>query len=101
MYLADMPYSKFSFKINCLGNAHLSRVYGSATDKFADTWNSTSKPNFALICHIQVKLQPSFRFIAYFGQNLVVMATSPRPLQSVIFSLDCPVMQSIATNLIR
>jgi len=64
-------------------------MYGSITDKFPDDTNPISKPNSAWICRIQLKLWPFFGDIfAYFGQNLVTMATSLRPLQSEMSSLD-------------
>jgi len=37
---------------------------------------------------IQLKLWPILWFLAYFGQNLVAMTTSLRPLQSEMSSLD-------------
>jgi len=36
-----------------------------------------------------------FYFLAYFGQNLVAMATSLRPLQSEMSSLDWPTPKTI------
>jgi len=81
-------YSNFSPKIGCRGNTPLSLVYGSVIDEFPHSTNFIPKPNSALICCIQLKLWPFLLFLAYFGQNLVAMATSLRPLQSEIFSLD-------------
>jgi len=81
-------YSNFSRKIGCHGNAPLSLVYVSVTDKFSDSTNPISKPNSAWIRCTQLKLWPFFYFLAYFGQNLVAMATSLRPLQSEMSSLD-------------
>ena len=80
-------YSNFCPKIGCHGNAPLSLVYGSVIDEFHDGTNPISKPNSAWICCIQLKLWP-FLFLAYFGQNLVAMATPLRPLQSEMSSLD-------------
>ena len=88
-------YSNFSPKIGCHGNAHLSLVYVSATDEFPDGTNSISKPNSAWICCIQLKLWPILWFLAYFGQNLVAMATSLRPLQSEMSFLDLPTPKTI------
>jgi len=48
-----------------------------------------AKPNSAWICCIQLKLWAFCDIFAYFGQNLVAMATSLRPLQSEMSSLDC------------
>jgi len=82
-------YSNFSPKICCHGNAPLSLVYGSVTDEFPDNTNPISKSNSAWTCCIQLKLWPFLLFIlAYFGHNLVAMATSLRPLQSEMSSLD-------------
>jgi len=80
--------SNFSTKIGCHGNAPLFLVYGSVTDEFHDSTNPIPKPNSARICCIQLKLWPILWFSAYFGQNLVAMATSLRPLQSEMSSLD-------------
>ena len=81
-------YSNFSPKIGCHGNAPLSLVYGSVTDELPDITNPISKPRSVWICRLQLRLWPFFDFLAYFGQNLVALATSLRPLQSEIFSLD-------------
>ena len=81
-------YSNLSTKIGCHGNAPLFLVYGSVTDEFPDSTNPISKPNSAWICCIKLKLWPILWFLAYFGQNLVAMATSLRPLQSEMSSLD-------------
>jgi len=82
-------YSNFCPKIGCLGNSPLSLVFGSVTYEFPDGTNSISKPNFAWICRLQLKLWPFCHFLAYFGKNLVAMATSLlRPLQSEMSSLD-------------
>jgi len=51
-------YSNFSPKIGCHGNGPLSLVYGSVTDEFPDSTNPIPKPNFALICCIQLQLWP-------------------------------------------
>jgi len=41
------------------------------------------------MCALKLKLWPFFcDFLAYFGQNLVAMATSLRLLQSAVSSLD-------------
>jgi len=71
-------YSYFSPKIGCNGNAPLSLVYGRVTDEFLDRINPISKPNSAWMCRLQLKLWPFLWFLAYFGQNLVAMATSLR-----------------------
>jgi len=87
-------YSNFCPKIGCHGNAPFSLVYGSVIDEFPDWTNPIPKPNSALICCIQLKLWPFLwliyegDFLAYFGQNLVAMATSLRPLQSKMSYLD-------------
>ena len=81
-------YSNFSPKIGCHGNAPLSLVYGSVTDEFPDDTNPISKPNYAWICHLQLKFGLFCDFLAYFGQNLVAMATPLRPLQSEMSSSD-------------
>jgi len=47
-------YSNFCPKIGCHGNAPLSPMYGSVTDKFIDSTNPISKPNSAWICSIQL-----------------------------------------------
>ena len=80
-------YSNFSPKIGCHGNAPLSLVYASVIDEFHDGTNPISKPNSAWICCIQLKLWPFLWFLAYFGHNLVAMATPLRPLQSEMSSL--------------
>jgi len=49
--------------------------------------NPISKPNCAWICHIQLKLWHFCDIFVYFGQNLVAMETSLRPLQSEMSSL--------------
>jgi len=81
-------YSIFCPKIGCHGNAPLSLVYRSVTDEFPDSTNPISKPNCVWMCRLQLKLWPFLWFLAYFGQNLVTMATSLWPLQSKMFSLD-------------
>jgi len=81
-------------KIGCHGNAPLSLVYGRVTDEFSHSTNPISKPNTAWICCIQVKLWPFLCFFAYFGQNLVAMATSLSLLQSEMSSLDWPTMKT-------
>jgi len=57
-------YSNFSPKIGCHGNAPLPLVYGSVIDEFPCSTNPISKPNYAWICSIQLKLWP---FLWYFG----------------------------------
>ena len=57
-------YSNFSPKIGCHGNVPLSLVYGSVTVEFPDGTSAISKPNYALMCCIQLKLWP---FLRYFG----------------------------------
>jgi len=84
-------YSNFCPTIGCHGNAPLSLVYGSVTsvtDEFPDGTNPISKPNSASMCRLQLKLWPLCDIFAYFGQNLVTMATSLRLLQSEMFYLD-------------
>ena len=67
----------------------LSLVYRSVTDEFliAQTLsqNQTLHGN---IIGLQLKLWPFCDIFAYFGQNLVAMATSLRHLQSELSSLD-------------
>jgi len=75
-------YRNFCRKIGCHGNAPLSLVYGSVADEFPDGTNPISKSNAARMCCLQQKLWPFCDFLAYFGQNLVAMATSLVPLQS-------------------
>jgi len=43
---------------------------------------------------IQLKLWPFCDIFAYFGQNLVAMATSLRALQSEMSSLDRPITKT-------
>jgi len=81
-------YSNFSPNIGCHGNGLLSLVYESVTNEFPDRTNPISKPNSAWMCCIQLKLWLFCDFLAHFGQNLVAMATSLRPLQSEMSSLD-------------
>jgi len=75
-------------KIGCHGNTPLSLVYGRVTDEFFRSTNPIPKPNSAWIYCIQVKLWSFLSFSAYFRQHLVYMATSLRPLQSEMSSLD-------------
>ena len=49
-------YSNFSPKISCHGNTPLSLVYGSVIYEFPDSTNPMLKPNYACICHLQLKL---------------------------------------------
>ena len=57
--------------------------------EFPDSTNPISKPNSAWICRLQLKLWPFLWFFwAYFGQNLVAMATSLRPSESEMSTLD-------------
>jgi len=83
-------YSNFSPKIGCHGNIPLSLVYRHVLDELPDNTNPIWKRNSAWICRIQVKLWPFCDIFAYFGQTLVAMATSLRPLQSEMSSLDWP-----------
>jgi len=78
----------FCLKIGCYGSAPLSLAYGSVTDEFPDATNPISKTNSAWMCRLQLKLWPLLSFLVYFGQNLVTMATSFRPLQSEMSYLD-------------
>jgi len=83
-------YSNFCPKIGCHGNAPLSLMYGSVTDEFPDS----TKPYLNQTLHVYVAYNWSYGhfcyILAYFGQNLVAMATSLRPLQSEMSSLDWP-----------
>jgi len=81
-------------KIGCHGNTPFCFVYGRVTDEFSDSTNPISKPNCAWICCIQVKLWPFLSFLAYFGQNLVSVATSLRLLQSEMSSFDWSTMKT-------
>ena len=63
-------------------------MYESVTNEFTDRTNPISKPNSAWMCCIQLKLWPFFDIFVYLGQNLVAMATSLRPLQSEMSSVD-------------
>jgi len=74
-------YSNFSPKFGCHCNAPLSLVYGSVTYEFPDSTDPISKANSAWLCRLQLKLWPFLWYFAYFGQNLVAMAKSLRPLQ--------------------
>jgi len=80
-------YSNFCPKIGCHGNDPLSLVYGSVTDKLPMA-KTVPQNETAWICRLQLKLWPLFDLLAYFSQNLVAMATSLRPLQSEMSSLD-------------
>jgi len=83
-------YSNFSLKIGCHGNAPLTLVHGSVTDEIPGSTNPIPKPNSTVynwthghFCDI----------LAYFGQKVVAMATSLRPLQSemsIFFGLVDP-----------
>jgi len=55
-------YSNFSPEIGCHGNAPLSLVYGSVIDEFLHSTNLIRKPNYALMCCIQLKLWPFLWF---------------------------------------
>ena len=57
--------------------------------QFPDSTNPMSKPNSVWLSRIQLKLWPFCDILAYFGQKLVAMAMSIRPLQSEMTSLDC------------
>ena len=81
-------YSNVSPKSGCHGNAVLFLVYRNVTDEFPDGTDPISKPNSSWMCHLQLKLWPFLWFLACFGQNLVAMATSLRPLQSEMSYLD-------------
>ena len=72
-------------------------MYESVTDEFTDSTNPISK-NSAWICHIQLKLWPFCDIFAYFSQKLAAMATSLRPLQSEMSSLDWPTTKSPAIS---
>ena len=81
-------YSYFSPKIGCHGNAPLSLVYGSVIDEIPMA--QTLPQNETL--HGFVAYNRSYGhfcdFLAYFGQNLVAMATPLRPLQPEMSSSD-------------
>jgi len=81
-------YSYFSPKIGCHSNAPLSVVYGSVTGEFND--RQTLSQNQTL--HGYVAYNWSYGhfcdIFAYFCQKFVAMATSLRPLQSEMSSLD-------------
>ena len=62
---------------------------GRVTYQFPNSTNPMAKPNSAWIWRIQLKLWPFCDIFAYFGQKLVAIATSIRPLQSEMSSLDC------------
>jgi len=81
-------YSNFGPKIGCHGNAPLSLVYGSITDEFPDGTNPISKPNCMEMSLTTEVMAIFVIFFTYFGQNLVAMATSLRPLQSEMSYLD-------------
>jgi len=66
----------------------LTLVYESVIDEFSDNTNPILKPNSAWIYHMQLKLRPFCDIFAYLGQNLVAVATSLRPLQWEMSSLD-------------
>jgi len=63
-------YSSFSPKIGCHGNAPLSLVYGSVIDEFPHSTNPIRKPNYALMCCIQLKLWPFLWFFGLFWPKL-------------------------------
>jgi len=79
-------YSNFSPRIGCRRNTPLSLVYGSVTDEFPD---STALSQIKLCMDMLHTTDVMAIFVIclpiYFGQNLVAMATSLRPLQSEIF----------------
>ena len=80
-------YSNFSPKIGCHGNAPLSLVYGSVIDEFPMAQILSQNQTL----HGYVAYNWSYGhfcdLFAYFGQNLVAMATPLRPLQSQMSSL--------------
>ena len=80
-------YSNFSPKIDCCGNALLSLVQGSVTREFPDN-TSYLKTKLCMGMLHTIEVTAIFDFLAYFGQNLVAMATSLRPLQSEMSSFD-------------
>jgi len=81
-------YSNFRPKIGCYGNAPLSLVYSVSEVNSAIA--QTLFQNQTL--HGYVAYNWSYghfcEIMAYFGQNLVAVATSLRPLQSEMSSLD-------------
>jgi len=84
-------YSNFSPNIGCHGNAPWSLVYGVSQTN--SPMAQTLSQNQTL--HGCVAYNWSYGhfcdFSAYFGQNLVAMATSLRPLQSEMSYLDWPI----------
>ena len=85
-------YSNFSPKIGCHGNGPLSLVYESVTDEFPEcTALSQNQTRHGYVAY-NWSYDHFCDIFAYFGQNLVAMATSMatslRPLQSEISSLD-------------
>ena len=88
-------YSNFRPKIGCHGNATSSLVYGSVADDFPDgiAYHKT-KPCMDML-HTTEVLTIFVIFFTYSGQNLVAMATSLRPLQSEMSSLDCSTTKTL------
>jgi len=70
-------YSNFSPKIGCHGNAPLSLVYGSVKDEFHDSTNPIRKPNYALMCCIQLKLWPFLRCFGLFWAKFGCHGNAP------------------------
>jgi len=81
-------YSNFCPKIGCHGNAPLSLVYVSVIDEFPMAQILSQNQTL----HGYVAYNWSYGhfcdLLAYFGQNLVAMATPLRPLQSEMSSLS-------------
>jgi len=86
-YIYICIYSNFSPKIGCHGNDPLSLVYGSVTDKIPMAKTVPQKRN-CMNLSLTTEVVAIFDLLAYFSQNLVAMATSLRPLQSEMSSLD-------------
>jgi len=81
-------YSDFCPKVGCRGNAPLSLVYGSITAKIPRWHKPHLKTKLCTDMLHTTKFMAIFVMFAYFGQKLVAMATSLRPLQSDMSSLD-------------
>jgi len=79
-------YSNFSPKIGCHGNAILSLVYWSVNYEFPMA--QTLSQNQTLYGYVAYNWSYGHfcDFLAYFGQNLITMATPLRPLQSEMSS---------------
>jgi len=81
--------SNFSPKIGCHGNTPLSLVYGSVIDEFPHSTNPIRKPNYALMCCIQLKLWPFLQFFGLFWPKFGCHGNVPYTLaiRNVFFGL--------------